>query len=114
MTPASAKQKGRKLQQFARDAILATFPELEPDDVRSTSMGAGGEDLQLSPAARARFPYTVECKARAGLGTLYGWFGQAKGHGKGTPLLILKGDRQEPLAVISLAHFLELISLEQK
>lgn len=35
---------------------------LEKDDVRSTSMGAPGEDVLLSPAARKRFPFSIECK----------------------------------------------------
>jgi len=58
----SAKAKGRRLQQKVRDLILETFSELEEDDVRSTSMGAGGEDVQLSPLARRKFPFSVECK----------------------------------------------------
>jgi len=58
----SRKSKGRRLQQFVRDMILENFDHLEPDDVRSTSMGAGGEDVLLSPAARKVFPFSVECK----------------------------------------------------
>ena len=58
----SAKNKGRKLQQWTRDRILELVPTLEPDDVKSTSMGAGGEDVQLSPAARKSVPLTIECK----------------------------------------------------
>ncbi len=52
MKPSSAKAKGRKFQQDIRDMMLDLAPSLEKDDIRSTSMGAGGEDLQLSPAAR--------------------------------------------------------------
>ena len=62
MKPQSAKQKGRLLQQKVRDGILKNYPQLEPDDVRSTSMGAGGTDVQLSPAAKRLFPYEIECK----------------------------------------------------
>lgn len=62
MRPQSAKAKGRRLQQFVRDAYLRVFPSLEPDDVRSTSMGASGEDILLSPAARALIPFSTECK----------------------------------------------------
>lgn len=109
MTPSSAKAKGRRLQQLVRDAILASFPDLTEDDVRSTSMGAGGEDVQLSSAARRHVPYGIECKARANLSQLYGFYDQAKGHGKHQPLLILKGDRRDPLAVIDFQHFLDLI-----
>src|SRR5690349_9145817 len=67
MRPQSAKAKGRRLQQEVRDAILGKFPELQPDDVRSTSMGASGEDLLLSPAARTRFPFYVEAKNQEAL-----------------------------------------------
>ena len=42
--------------------LLALAPSLEPDDIKSTSMGAGGEDVQLSPAARAVYPIQIECK----------------------------------------------------
>lgn len=65
MKPQSAKAKGRKLQQWTRDTILKYSPSLEPDDVKSTSMGAGGEDVQLSPAARKQYPVSIECKSRA-------------------------------------------------
>ena len=59
MKPQSAKAKGRNLQKWVRDLLLENFPTLEADDVRSTSMGAGGEDVQLSPAARKLFKFSV-------------------------------------------------------
>ena len=97
ITPSSAKAKGRKHQQWVRDQILALFPKkLEKDDVRSTSMGCGGEDIQLSPLARRLFPYSVECKANDNC---------PKG---ATPLAIIKGDRQKPLAVIDAQEFFKL------
>lgn len=65
MKPASAKQKGRLLQQWVRDKLLEYSPSLEKDDVVSTSMGAGGEDVKLSPAARRQYPISIECKSRA-------------------------------------------------
>ena len=46
------KQKGRLGQQEIRDALLKTFTELEPDDVKSTIMGDTGADIQLSPKAQ--------------------------------------------------------------
>ena len=53
MKTRSAKQKGRRLQQNVRDLLLEALSEyLEEDDIRSTSMGAPGEDLLLSPLAR--------------------------------------------------------------
>ena len=105
----SAKAKGRRLQQYVRDQILGLFPQLEPDDVRSTSMGSGGEDVQLSPAARRLFPYSVECKSNKSF-AIYKIMEQATDNcPKGaTPLAIIKGDRQKPLAVIDAQVFFKL------
>ena len=109
MKTQSAKAKGRKLQQMVRDLILETFTELEPDDVRSTSMGAGGEDLQLSPAARKKFPYSVECKNVEKL-NVWGAYEQAESNsGNHEPLLIMKKNRKKPLVVIDLEAFVELL-----
>ena len=62
MKPRSAKNKGKRLQNNVRDLILEKFNQLEPDDVRSITMGDSGEDVLLSPAARKLFPFSVECK----------------------------------------------------
>lgn len=107
--PQSAKAKGRKFQQWVRDAILDLNPELEPDDVRSTSMGAGGEDLQLSPAARKLLPISVECKHRAKV-ALYKDYKQASANsGPHEPVVFLKADREKPLAVIDAIFLLNLL-----
>ena len=109
MKTQSAKAKGRKLQQMVRDLILETFSELEPDDVRSTSMGAGGEDLQLSPAARKKFPYSVECKNVEKL-NVWGAYEQAAANsGKHEPLLVMKKNRKKPLVVLDLEAFIDLL-----
>lgn len=110
MKTASGKAKGRKLQQVVRDKILEAFPMLEPDDVKSTSMGAGGEDVQLSPAARKLMPYSIECKARASI-SVYAWYQQAKTNApKGMePLLVIKQNYGKPLVVVDLDHYMELV-----
>lgn len=108
MTPASAKAKGRKLQQWVRDIILELFPTLEPDDVRSTSMGAGGEDVTLSPAARKKVPYQIECKNKA-RSQIHTYYEQAKTHGKQQPLVVVKQDRRETLAIVEAEHFFSLL-----
>ena len=108
MTPQGAKAKGRRLQQLVRDLILKTFPSLEKDDVRSTAMGQGGEDVQLSPAARKLVPYQIECKNKA-RSQMHTWYSQAASHGKHEPLLIVKQDNDLVLAVVTLEHFLTLL-----
>jgi len=62
LKPQCAKAKGRNLQQAVCKAVLDAFPELSPEDVRSTSMGCGGEDVQLSTLAGNLWPFSVECK----------------------------------------------------
>ena len=102
----SAKAKGRKHQQWVRDQILAVYPQLESDDVRSTSMGAGGEDVQLSPAARKLFPYSVECKAHKSF-AIYTVMDQAETNCPKNiqPMGIIKADRRRPLVVIDAEYF---------
>lgn len=108
MTPQSAKAKGRKLQQYVRDRILSYFPRLTADDVRSTSMGAGGEDIQLSQLARTYMPVSIECKNRAKF-ALYKDFEQAANHNPAwEPVLVIKQNGSPPLAVVHLDHLLNL------
>lgn len=108
LKPASAKNKGRLFQQKCRNELLNTFPELSEGDIRSTSMGAGGEDLQLSPAARKLLPYQFECKSKA-RSPVHAMFEQARSHGDHEPVVLIKQDRKETLAVIEWGHFLDLI-----
>lgn len=109
--PASAKAKGRRAQQTARDAILAAFPALAPDDVRSASMGANGEDILLSTLARSFVPFSNECKARArAWADLHQGLAQAASQGTHAPLLVVKADRKPPLAVLPLDALLVLLA----
>jgi len=62
MKTASAKAKGRNLQKFVAKKITEIF-RLREGDVESCSMGAGGVDIKLSPAARDKFPFSIECKS---------------------------------------------------
>ena len=115
ITPQSAKAKGRRLQQWVRDRLYSTFPALEEGDIRSTSMGAGGEDLLFSPAARRLFPYSVECKNNA-KNAIYKVMEQATANcPKGaTPLAIIKADQRKPLAVVDADHFFKLTKRTKK
>jgi len=94
---------------MVRDLILEAFPSLEPDDVRSTGMGQSGEDLQLSPAARRLFPYSVEAKNVEKL-NVWGAYEQAEANsGKHEPLLIMKKNKKKPLVVLDLEAFINLL-----
>ena len=61
-TPQSRKQKGRLFQQQIAKAILDFFPELTENDVKSTSMGKSGSDLELSEKALRMLNIEPECK----------------------------------------------------
>lgn len=112
-TASSSKAKGRLGQQEVRDAILKRFPNLEPDDVRSTAMGQNGEDIQLSPKARQYLPVTIEVKRRKNLQTVYDWMEQAR-QGFYDPVVFFRGDRKEWLAIIPMEHYLHLMKQRGK
>ena len=109
MKTSSAKAKGRKLQQEVVKCILKNYPDLTPLDVRSTSMGVTGQDVQLSSMAAARFPMQVECKNRAAI-AIYKDYEQACTHGTLEPLLVIKQNHSKPLAVVDLEFFIKLMS----
>ncbi len=88
--------------------ILTLFPELEPDDVRSTSMGAQGEDLQLSPAARRLIPYNIEVKRRKRI-SFCRWMDQADTHGTHKPACFFREDHKEWYACIKAKDLLDLV-----
>ena len=109
MKPQSAKAKGRNLQKNVRDLILEKFNQLEEDDVRSTSMGASGEDLLLSPAARKLFPFSVECKNQESL-NIWSAIEQAENNsGNHIPLVIFKRNRTKTYAVLEFDKLLKLL-----
>lgn len=106
----SAKAKGRNLQKWTRDIILELCPSLEFDDVKSTSMGASGEDVQMSPAARKLMPFSIECKARKSI-AVYSFYDQAKQNAPKAmePLVVLKADRKKPLVVVDAEYFFRAV-----
>ena len=109
-TPASRKAKGRRLQQAVRQDLIDRLG-IDPGDILSTAMGQGGCDLHLSPAARERFGFGVECKAQERL-ALPEWWKQCENNAEKeglTPLLLVKQSRKEPLAVLRWSDLIRLI-----
>ena len=106
----SAKQKGRKLQQWVRDEILKLHPTFRAEDAKSTSMGAGGADVTLSPFVTDVLPIQIECKSYARI-AVYNWYKQCKEHGKFEPVLFIKQNHSRPLAIVDAEHYLSLLKL---
>jgi hypothetical protein len=76
-------------------------------------MGASGEDILLSPAARRVVPLSIECKSRDKI-AVYGYYEQAKENAKGyEPCLFIKQNRSKPLVVVDAEYFLELLKEKQ-
>ena len=108
MKTSSAKQKGRLLQQLVQKKLLESFEQFTVNDIKSTSMGAQGVDVQLSQAVLDLLPIQIECKNRAAI-AVYKDYEQAQTHGKYEPVLIIKQNRSKPLAVVDLDYFIQLL-----
>ena len=87
--------------------ILDRFTGLSDDDVTSRSMGCGGEDVLLSPKARAKFPFSIEAKNTERL-NLHKAYSQCIENSKELhePLLIVKKNHHRPLAVVDAEYFI--------
>jgi len=111
MLPSSAKSKGRHLCRIIQRYVLSLFSDdLQEDDIKITSSGANGEDLQFSPKARSLLPFSIECKNLAKI-AIYKYYKQAINNTKhdNYPLLIIKQNREEPLVVLEAATFFRLM-----
>ena len=109
-TPASRKAKGRRFQQAVRQDLIDCLG-IDPGDILSTAMGQSGCDLYLSPAARERFGFGVECKAQETI-ALPAWWKQCAANAEAeelAPLLVLKQSRREALAVLRWEDLLALL-----
>ncbi len=116
MKPKSAKAKGRNLQNLVRDKLRHIFvdlwtkiPSLEYDDIKSQTMGMGGEDIVLSPLAKKFIPYSFECKNTERL-NLWKSLEQCEGNSEDrSPVLVIKKNRSKVYAIIEFDEFIELI-----
>jgi hypothetical protein len=96
-----------------RDALLAIGAAfgLEPGDVRSTSMGASGVDVILSPAAKRLFgPLAIEAKNREQLVVPTVFFEHAQKYPDEVPVLVHKRNHTEPLVTVKLSYFIDLLN----
>lgn len=109
--PQSAKSKGRRLQQQVASSILAAFPHLKEDDCFSTSMGAPGEDIRLSPRARESVPLSIECKCQEKL-NVWASLEQAENNSpvEATPCLVFSRNRSPTYAVVEWSFLLRLLT----
>ena len=108
MKTQSAKAKGRRLQQWFRDLLIEEL-EVHPEDIESRSMGAGGEDLIMARAARAKFPYSIECKNQESVNVWKSYEQAVEYSGDYDPIVIIKRNKSKPLVLIDAEHFVSLL-----
>jgi hypothetical protein len=107
MKTQSAKAKGRRLQQWVVKQLIETF-DIHPEDIKSCSMGAGGEDVVMARAAREKFPYSVECKNVEKL-NVWDAYDQAKANAKDyEPIVVMKKNGKKPLVIVDAEYFINL------
>ena len=107
MRPQSAKAKGRRLQQQFRELLIEKLG-IHPEDIENRSMGAGGEDLIMSRAAREKFPFSIECKNQEKL-NIWDAYKQASENSKDyEPIVVIKKNNYKTLAVIDADKFVKL------
>lgn len=71
-------------------------------------MGAGGEDVLLSTAARYWVPFQIECKNQREI-AVYKWYEQAEEHGNHPVLLIVKQNNANPLVILDAQQFFKIL-----
>ena len=108
MKTQSAKAKGRRLQQWFRDLLIEKL-EVHPEDIESRSMGAGGEDLIMARAARAKFPYSIECNNQESVNVWKSYEQAVENSGNYEPIVIIKRNKSKPLVLIDAEHFVSLL-----
>ena len=106
----SRKAKGRRLQNWVRDVLLSTFPNLKKDeDISCAIMGESGIDVKLSRFAQGLFPFSIECKNKETWKGLYDAYDQAISNANLEPVVVLKMNKRNPLIVLDFKKFVAII-----
>ena len=108
MKTSSAKAKGRRLQQKFMQLLIEKL-DIDPEDIESRSMGAGGEDLIMSKAARNKFPFSIECKNQEKLNIWSAWDQANSNRGIYEPIVVIKRNGVPPLVVLEAENFLDYV-----
>ena len=96
MKTSSAKNKGRRLCSHVKERLLHWAPDLKADDVMVPATSTQGEDIWLSPAARATYPLAIECKMQESL-NIWAALEQSRTHVGSTdnkPVVIFSRNRE--------------------
>jgi hypothetical protein len=115
MKTSSAKQKGRKLQQWVCQQIseLLDIPWGSEDEnlIQSRPMGQSGNDIILRGVALTYFPFSTECK-NTEKWDIHGTIKQVKANQKeGTDwLVVMKRNNEKPVVILDAERFFDIYS----
>ena len=99
MKTASAKAKGRRLQQWVAK-MLVEHLGADAEDLESRPMGSSGEDIIMGKLTRQKFPYSVECKNQEAV-NVWKAYEQAESNSKQyEPVVVIKRNQHKPLVVV--------------
>ena len=109
MNVRSKKNKGVRLQNYVVKRLIEVFG-FDELDVKPAVMGETGVDIHLSKQALQEFPFSIECKNQERW-NIPQFFKQAVDNTipDTYPLLVVKRNRHEPLAVLRFEDFLQVI-----
>jgi hypothetical protein len=110
----SAKAKGRRLQDYLKEQLHITFPQIPQEDIKTAIMGETGLDIRLSSMAKQIIPVGFECKNVEKL-NIWKAIEQAteavdKDGSNLQPCVVFKKNRSKTYACIELDFFLYLLS----
>ena len=107
MKTQSAKQKGRRLQQWVRDLLIEKL-NVHPEDVNLGRWVLVEKDLIMARAAREKFPYSIECKNQEKV-NVWESYSQAVENSKDyEPVVVIKRNNHKPLVVVDAEYFIGL------
>ena len=103
--------KRRELAEYIKETIVDVLTEVSQEDVDTAKEGQSGPDILLSRIARKLCPYQFEIKSQNRMATVYNWYNQAnkKIPTAQEPVVVMKMNSRDPLVVLSVDHFFDLI-----
>lgn len=112
MKISSAKNKGRRLQQYVVSKLLEVFPEFTDKDIRSTPMGVSGDDIQLSESASEKINLSIECKNKEKINIWEALEQSDSDNRELTPIVVFKRNRSEVYCALKFEDFLKYLKHE--
>lgn len=114
MNTRSAKNKGNRLQNHVAD-LLGEYLGITIGDIKKTTAGVNGPDVEVADAILDHFPFSVECKNVEKV-NVWAAYEQAVVNCKGPriPLAVIKRNRSKCLAIIEITDFLNILAMVRR